>query len=447
MGRIKKSHTTFIALATAGAVAVAGLVVAQTLSVSGDPVVLTYDSQRLSDTRASARVPAGESVTVPVPTGESISVVLTAVQPSATGFLSFDGGTTSALSWSGTGNASTLAHAYTGGADAIEVFASVETHVLVDLVYVVNKSDEPASTTTTTPPVTTSPPATTTVPTTVDTSGSGTTYVQSFDTAASLDDMIFEIQDRRPFNSRGMTWTADHAVQGDSCGGPDTQRELDSMALQYVRDETTHFNNDLVRAEGFAYWCPVGANHLMTSFNSGGYYHMDFRPDQVFTDVSRICWDQNSTAMGPGKWSELTIVPLDVFRANGERMDYAHPSRDDTVAKWALRVENGVWKGQFSSERMDSSNNRTTVDGSRGITTQEKAARPQHCVVDNGDGTVTMSRDRVEGGRQVDVLPGTFPAGEAVVVWSDVGYNPNKRPDHDADENTFHWDNLIIESA
>ncbi len=480
MRRTKKSKISFIALATAAAVGVAGLVVAQSFSVTGDPVVLTYDSQRLSDTRDSSPVAAGGTLTVAVPAGESINVVLTAVQPSSTGYLSFDGGTTSALSWSGTGNASTLAHAYTGGAETIEVFASVETDVLVDLVYIVNKGESTTPTTTpvttptttpvTTPPTTpvttptttpvTTPPTTTPVSTTPTTTTApvtttmpptnASTYVQSFDTAASLNDMVFEVTDSRPFSgAAGMSWTGDHAAVGDSCGAPETQRPLDSKALDRDPATPTRFDNDLVRNEGFVYWCELGNQHIMTSFNSTGYFHMDFRPAQTFTDVSRICWDQNVTSMG-GKWTEVAIIPVDTFNANGQRMDYTHPDRNNPgePGGLGLQIRDGVWKGQFDPREMDSSNNQSTDRSSRlGTTTQDRRLRTQHCVTDNGNGTVTMQRGTWDGGTQTAVLKGTFPAGEAVVVWSDVGYNPNKRNDHEVDENTWHWDNLIIESA
>lgn len=271
-------------------------------------------------------------------------------------------------------------------------------------------------------------------------------FVQSFDTAASLNDIVFQISDGRSFPGDPKSFTGDHSLPGADgmCGGPGESRQLSSGVKP--REVPTRFSDAEVEALGLAYWCPNGGNHIMTAFDTSGYAHFDFRPDETFTDVARVCWDQNITDMG-GKWTEVAVVPLALFNANGQRMDYTHPDRNGSgkPGSWGLPITNGVFKGGFHGGQQSASVNQSTDRGSNHQgTTEEKGLRTQHCVNDNGDGTVTMSRGTADGGLQVDRLNGAFPAGEVVVIFSDVSYNPDKRPGHDADENTWHWDNLLI---
>ena len=294
------------------------------------------------------------------------------------------------------------------------------------------------ATTTTTEPV-----DATTVPEVV-----GATFVETFDTAASLDDWVFTVHDGRSFNDTGSTWTGDHVDTGDGCGSPATGRTLTTTQFPRVRPFSTYTNAD-VRAAGLAYHCPVGGDHIMTSFNTGGYAHFDFRPDRTFTDVNRVCWDQNLTDMG-GKWTEVAIVPVPVFEANGQRMDYTHPDRnqDGEPGAWGLKITDGVWKGQYTDGTSGSSNDQLTDRGNRDVVeTLDKVLRTQHCSIDNEDGTVTMTRGREDGTTQSDTLFGVFPAGEVVVILSDVSYNPPKRSPYSIDRLTWHWDNFIVASS
>ncbi len=271
-------------------------------------------------------------------------------------------------------------------------------------------------------------------------------YVQSFDDAASIDDLVFEIADGRSFPGTPKSFTGDHSLPDSSgmCGGPTSTRQLSSGDAP--RAVPTRFDDAAVRSLGLAYWCANGTGHFMTAFDTSGYAHFDFRPDRTFRDVRRVCWDQNITDMG-GKWTEVAVVPIREFNANDGRMDYTHPDRNgpNQPGSWGLPIENGVFKAGFLGGQQTSSFDQRTFRGSVDQqTTENKMMRTQHCVNDNGNGTVTITRGKADGGLQKDTLQGSFPSGEVVVIFSDVSYNPDKRDGHSADENTWHWDNLLV---
>ena len=61
------------------------------------------------------------------------------------------------------------------------------------------------------------------------------------------------------------------------------------------------------------WWCAPGDDatkgHMMTATNGPGYQIAYFSPKQTFTNVSRVCWDQNATTMD-SKWTNVVIVPV-----------------------------------------------------------------------------------------------------------------------------------------
>src|SRR4029453_6473210 len=97
------------------------------------------------------------------------------------------------------------------------------------------------------------------------------------------------------------------------CGSPDSLRQVDLVGE--VGPGPVANVGDVV------WWCAPGGDaakgHVMTSVSGVAYAHIDFSPRQVFSDVSRVCWDMNRTEMGGRKWAQVTVVPESVFQANG----------------------------------------------------------------------------------------------------------------------------------
>ena len=50
----------------------------------------------------------------------------------------------------------------------------------------------------------------------------------------------------------------------------------------------------------------------MSAINTSGYAITSFSPTQTFSNITKVCWDQNLTDLGGGKWAVLTIVPASV---------------------------------------------------------------------------------------------------------------------------------------
>lgn len=103
----------------------------------GEPTVLEYVAKRQIDTRTAG----GKFTEIVVnmrldeQCAESAFVTVTAVQPNGTGFIRFGGDETSALSWTGTGNASNMGLARIRQQDCtITVRSSTPTHILLDIV-------------------------------------------------------------------------------------------------------------------------------------------------------------------------------------------------------------------------------------------------------------------------------------------------------------------------
>ena len=82
--------------------------------------------------------------------------------------------------------------------------------------------------------------------------------------------------------------------------------------------------------------------------------------------------------------------------------------------------------------------------------TSDKAARFQHCMVDNENGTVTLSQGRPDGSVATQTVSGDLPGGAVRVVFQDDNYNPDKHfdgsmhPPAGAHLYTWHWDNIQI---
>ena len=228
------------------------------------------------------------------------------------------------------------------------------------------------------------------------------------------------------------SWSGDH---DDHCGGPDTQRTVESD------DHDQMF-----------WWCAPGGDptkgHVMTSMNTLGYSIVSFSPDETFTDVTKVCWDQNLTDLGGRKWTMMLVLPESEFEANDRRLDYVVPGFGNegepggnqlipSTDALGVKVLVGTIQTYTGREELGGTGSLYTV--------ADKAKRYRHCAEDMGNGTIRVSQDRDEGTQTWD-LPGEFPDGPARVIFEDDNYDPPKSPPEKgvAEPFTWHWDNISI---
>ena len=215
-----------------------------------------------------------------------------------------------------------------------------------------------------------------------------------------------------------------------TCEGPTTQR-------------TIHVD----RPEESFWWCaPRGpeSGHVMTSMYTTGYAQVNFAPNQPFTDISRVCWDQNQTEMGGRKWTQVVVVPEAIYQANGRRLNYIKPPLQNDVAVNGLRLIGD----SFLLEMLRGST--TTYVGQAvqssdfsGFQTPDKARRFRTCVTDLNNGTVQIALER-ESTVDVRVQPGSLPNGLVRVIFQDDNYDPPKDAASTTSLATWHWDNIEI---
>ena len=74
----------------------------------------------------------------------------------------------------------------------------------------------------------------------------------------------------------------------------------------------------------------------------------------------------------------------------------------------------------------------------------DKATRFQHCMIDDGNGTVRVTQARPDGTTRTRTFRGSFPDGQVRVVFEDDMYDPPKRAGYRTDTLTWHWDNIQI---
>jgi hypothetical protein len=258
-------------------------------------------------------------------------------------------------------------------------------------------------------------------------------FVEHFETPASVNRFTRAVHHRnlalgaKSQHDFDETWPGDHNL---ACEGPTTQRVV-------------HPSRDGKDPEAF-WWCAPGNDrtkgHFMTSMgNIDGYSIVAFSPNQVMKNFRSVCWSVNLTDLLARKWWEVVIVPEAAFRANGGSLAYSHPVflQPTVHALPAGAIDFVYFNGQVSlyvgqQERADESGG--------GFRTNDKARRYRHCLVDNGNGTITATQERNSGTARW-TFPGSFPA-EARVVFTDQSYNPTK--DGVPQGFTWHWDAIEV---
>lgn len=315
-------------------------------------------------------------------------------------------------------------------------------HVPAECPEVVPPTTEPPATTVppTDPPTTTTEPPTTTTEPLVP----GVQFFEDFATPEGLYERFEgDVHFRANDYDRGASFHGDHDM---ACGNPNV-----SARTVHVPDDD---GQDL-SAEVFYHCIPNGnpaSGHFMTAMGPAGFGYsvLSLRPLQTFHDVTKVCIDASNTQLGGDVWWELSVVPKDDFDANGGRLDYITAQAvgiDDTGLDFP--DEAFVYQLWDNKIRTYQGMDETLFDWFE-WSTADRAPRYQHCLTDNGDGTVTIDRAvgtpnccEPDGVRTVTV-DGSFPAGESVVLIQHSTYDP---PKHGSgpDQTTIHWDNLLVE--
>lgn len=250
------------------------------------------------------------------------------------------------------------------------------------------------------------------------------------------------------------------------CNGPTTYRTVNQIPLQWG---VKHTNVDIVNSE-MVWWCAPGNDtakgHMMTALDTESIAAMAFSPKQILTDVIKVCYDQNMTNLGEGKWLNIFIVPAAHVAANNGDINYLAGSGvpfggidqrlppgavDFTWLRGSIGshkiLPDGSYDEQFS-QWMSIDPTDTNGDGvvgpgdapTRGMGA-DPAPRFKVCI---DDGTNKVVIQRPNGTTDTYDYSVAFPAGQVRVIFQDASYNPTK---HNGADNhlTWHWDNISIE--
>jgi hypothetical protein len=235
----------------------------------------------------------------------------------------------------------------------------------------------------------------------------------------------------------------DHSM---ACGAPTTQREVDPD----------------IHNENF-WWCAPGGpdtGHVMAAMNTSGYSISGFTPQQAFTDIHSICWDQNLTDLGGGKWMVISIVPADVLVthpntnpravAEGEgpyRLDYTLPEFDadngpgDFNLQRQQRFQFKLFRDTLSLfNRLGSYSAGGASDfGTTGgfIAGTDVATRYPMCLTEDANGLIVLTQNGHSWQTGM-----RFPDVPSYVIWADDTYNADKHGGTGL--YTWHFDNIAV---
>jgi hypothetical protein len=161
-----------------------------------------------------------------------------------------------------------------------------------------------------------------------------------------------------------------------------------------------------------------------------------------------VCWDQNFTHLGGGKWTTVTFLTPSEYN----KTDLAYndpnfppengPSVANGIGGFGVETGNGGVRAWQNHQWADS--------GGPGLDLgADHATRVQTCVHDNENGTLTIKQ-----GTLTSTIAGQIPNGPIRVVFNDDNYNPDKHFSTDVERGaaglpgdprlTWHWDNIAI---
>jgi hypothetical protein len=307
-----------------------------------------------------------------------------------------------------------------------------------------DKHTDPTTTAPTTTAPTTSPPPATTPPTTTP---PPVAFHEDFATPGAFRqrfdfDWAGEVQAGSLFGAARNDWHGDH---NEMCGDPTTTGR--TIHVEAGDDEAFQPDNGLPKdVSAVFYQCAPGGDnaraHVMTSVDTVGYVAAWFSPKQIFHDVTQVCFDLNLTDMGGGKWPVVTFLTPAEYEGHTD-LGYTtqrFPGGDGSASTPQGAAAHGI---DLSFGGMQIWNNHRLGASVNGSTTSDKATRYHHCIDDNGDGTVTLTKHH-PGGLAVRTVTGFIPDGNIRVVFLDDNYDPPKREGYNPQALTWHWDNILI---
>jgi hypothetical protein len=307
---------------------------------------------------------------------------------------------------------------------------------------------------TTTPP-TTQPP-TTTAPTTSTTLPPNTLvlFSETF-TGDTMKDFTSVFDWSVVDLNRGTaSWQGHH---NEACEAPTTERVLRHAPLS---------NTD----PGVEFWLcgPNGptSDHLMTSNGNNHTFGITaFSPKQSFSG-NRVCWDVNLTeSRGRRLWWEVQLIPAAAvanetsLASQGKMVGGVDFERGTALLAWGQGMDGTFMKRPWPSSSVVFDFTEEMVRIWKGQTlafwpgngwetgvrfvTQDRATRARHCMIDNGNGSMTFTQQR---GSQIytrTVRGASFPKPYRV-IFSAHNYNAGK--DGTQSDQTWHWDNILVTS-
>ncbi len=261
-------------------------------------------------------------------------------------------------------------------------------------------------------------------------------------------------------------WPGDHDMM---CGNPNmTNRTVTLGAGNHGEDSPASSSDPAF------YSCLPGGDpakgHLMTSANTEGYAIAWFSPKQTFTNVRKVCFDNNLNYIGNGIWFQLVFVSaaeaarkpvidgttyntLDLGYTSPDFPNTGGPSTPQGTASTGVKFmvnDPGTGQPDFIAHAWDNSQWQSTPVAA-GSSTTDKAPRYQICVSDNENGTLTLVNASPDGTVHTNTMPGAIPAGAVRVVFEQDEYNPDKHHDNNGgvatntgEGYTYHWDNTLI---
>src|SRR5262249_33974830 len=141
---------------------------------------------------------------------------------------------------------------------------------------------------------------------------------------------------------------------------------------------------------------------------------VSFSPNQSFTHVHKVCFDQSLAELGGRKWTTMIVLPENEYQANGGSLAYGDAFLageglvipPDAFNAITLRGSLTILMGMDSTDAFIPGGN-----------TMDKMPRFQTCITDNENGTVTSVRHLPDGSITTATSPGNFTDGQARVIF------------------------------
>ena len=309
--------------------------------------------------------------------------------------------------------------------------------------------------TSTTSTSTTVPVTTTTAATTTTTVPAGGMFVEDFASVTALQDR-FDYKWAGEWNA-GAAWGGNrndwHGDHDLACGNPN------------LTHRTIHLTGQAQATEAAFFPCnfpgDAAKSHLMTTVNTEGYVTAWFSPKQTFSNVHRVCWDQTLNWQGGGRWVVVNFLTATEIGSNPD-LGFTSPDFPDEGGGASSTRGEAAYGVKVFDGGMNSYSNKVFHGGPGGVAKMtDKATRYTLCVLDNENGTLTLSMETPSNGTVSQTVTGAIPNSPIRVEFADDAYNPDKHcgwdpicvghdaggavPDDSTGLYTWHWDQIVIQ--